>query len=512
MRFSPLQRAALFSIAVLLLTGSTAWAQPPLKLQPVVTTGLTNPIYATPAPGVPNKLFVAERGGAIKIVDLSSSAVTGTFMTLSPAPTTVGERGLLGLAFDPNYVNNGRFYTFSTGPTGSNEGDLLINRYQANISGGNYLNSTTASNTATNLLTLDRPNTSLDNHNGGWIGFKPGTSHLYIGTGDGGGGNDDLQQSQNINSPHGKMLRIDVNGNNAPGGNYGIPAGNPFAGATPGVDEIWSIGLRNPFRNSFDRQTGDLWIGDVGQNAKEEIDFQASNAASLINYGWSFREGTVAGPKAPPGTILGTVVDPVHEYDSGAGSHSITGGYMYRGAIPGLDGTYFYGDYITGQVGSFRYDGATKTDIVDRTAQLDPPGSLSNAFNLASFAEDNNGELYMVLLGAGDIYRIIPELEGDLDSDGFVGQDDLNLILSNWGQTVPPGNVLADYDGSGSVGQDDLNAVLSSWGQGIPPGVEAVPEPSSVLLFGFAGVGLAAFAYSQVGRTAGVLRTARRGI
>jgi autotransporter-associated beta strand protein len=374
-------------------------------LEPIVTAGINTPMFVTSAPGNPNRLFVAERGGTIRIVDLATNTVQAAPFLSIPVSTD-GERGLLGLAFDHDYASNGRFYVNYSAPAGSNVGDQIIARYTANC---DPLTATSADPAEFRLLRLDRPSASTSNHNGGWIGFSPNNAdNLYIAVGDGGGGDDTFNTAQNLNSPHGKILRIDVN-HPAAGLNYGIPVGNPFA-AGGGRAEIWAVGVRNPWRDSFDRQTGDLWIGDVGQSAKEEIDFQPANAPGGLNYGWSFREGDIAGPKPPPNPPP-AVVNPVVALDRSQ-ARSITGGYVYRGALEGLQGHYLFGDFITGRTWTLQYDGSTVTDFVERTGQLDPDGAggFSWANRLASFGEDANGELYMVAIaspgGSGAIYRV----------------------------------------------------------------------------------------------------------
>jgi glucose/arabinose dehydrogenase len=396
----------LVSLLSCLVTGATVkpTVAQVLSLQPIVTSGISNPMFVTAPPGDTNRLFVAERSGTIRIINLANNSVNPTPYLSIPVSTS-GERGLLGLTFDPNFATNGRFYVNYSTPAGADVGDQIIARYQAN---GDPLTATTASPTEFRLLRLDRPSSTTDNHNGGWIGFSPNNvNNLYIAVGDGGGGNDTFNTAQNLNSPHGKVLRIDVN-NPSGGQNYGIPAGNPFAGGG-GLPEIWAVGVRNPWRDSFDRATGDLWIGDVGQSAREEIDFQPAGAPGGLNYGWAFREGDIAGPKAPPVPTPATV-EPVVALNRTL-AQSITGGYVYRGGIASLQGTYFFGDFITGRSWSLNYDGTTVTNFVERTSQLDPDGTgpLTMANQLASFGEDANGELYMVALSRGAIYRIIPE-------------------------------------------------------------------------------------------------------
>jgi glucose/arabinose dehydrogenase len=400
---------ALVSVYGLMTAVSPTATAQSLSVEPIVTSGIVNPMFVTSPPGDPNRLFVAERSGRIRIVDLRTNALAAT-PYLSIPVSTDGERGLLGMAFDPNFASNGRFYVNYSAPGGADVGDQIIARYEAN---GDPMTATTANPTEFRLLRLDRPSATTSNHNGGWIGFSPNNSdNLYIAVGDGGGSNDTFNTAQSLTSLHGKMLRIDVN-NPSGGRNYGIPAGNPFA-TGGGAPEIWSVGLRNPWRDSFDRATGDLWIADVGQGAQEEIDFQPASAPGGLNYGWAFREGSGSGPKAPP-TPTPAVVEPIHVLGRSL-AQSVTGGYVYRGGLESLQGTYIFGDFVTGRTWSLEYDGTTVSGVTERTSQLDPDGTgtFSWANRLASFGEDANGELYMVALttpngGTGAIYRIVPE-------------------------------------------------------------------------------------------------------
>jgi glucose/arabinose dehydrogenase len=406
-------RHARLSLALASVCGLILIAVPPLpaqnlSLQPIVTTDIVNPMFATSPPGDPNRLFVAERNGQIRVVDLRTGTLAPT-PYLSIPVSTDGERGLLGMAFDPNFATNGRFYVNYSAPAGTDVGDQIIARYEAN---GDPMTATTASPTELRVLQIDRPSATTSNHNGGWIGFSPNNpDNLYVAVGDGGGSNDTFNTAQTLTSMHGKMLRIDVN-NPSGGRNYGIPAGNPFA-AGGGAPEIWAVGLRNPWRDSFDRATGDLWMADVGQGAREEIDFQPAGATGGLNYGWAFREGDIAGPKAPP-MPTPAAVEPIHVLVRSEGA-SITGGYVYRGGIASLDGTYIFGDFSTGRTWSLQYDGTTVSGLTERTGQLDPDGagSFTWAGRLASFGEDANGELYMLALttpgGTGAIYRIVAE-------------------------------------------------------------------------------------------------------
>jgi hypothetical protein len=384
-----------------LAMGWTARAQ--MSLRTVIPSGLSQPLFVTAPPGDDNRLFIVEKTGAIRIFNKQTNTLLATPYLNVPANAltpidTSGERGLLGLAFDPDFATNGRFYiNYVRGGTGANLGDIVVARYTAS---GNPMTSNTANTTGEQLLTIEH---SLNNnHNGGWLGFRPGDgSRLYISVGDGGSGNDPPNNAQNVNVLLGKMLRIDVSG--ATG--YTIPAGN-LAGGLP---EIYQYGLRNPWRNSFDRQTGDLYIGDVGQGAMEEIDFHKAGAAGGQNFGWRSKEGTNITGLNGPGPFPG-LTDPIHSYGRSLGA-SITGGYIYRGPVPSLQGLYFYGDYISGRTWTFRYDGTTLSQLTERTALLDPDGGgpLNFSNQLSSWGEDASGNLYMVALGRGAVYQVVPE-------------------------------------------------------------------------------------------------------
>ena len=277
------------------------------------------------------------------------------------------------------------------------------------------------------------------------------------------------------------MLRIDVDGDDFPGDNnrnYAIPPDNPFVGVT-GDDEIWAYGLRNPWRNAFDRLTGDLWITDVGQNAREEVNFQPAGVGGM-NYGWDCKEGTACS------TISGcttsgcncndpTLVDPIHEYNTGLGC-AITGGYVYRGcAIPDLNGSYFYADYCVARIWTFRYDGVNVTDFTERTAELAPGGGMS--INLiASFGEDAYGEIYICDRG-GEIFKIVPDVPGGIVGDDCNnnGIDDACDILAGApdvnGNGIPDEcECIGDLDGDNDIDLQDLSTLLVNFG--IPSGAQ----------------------------------------
>jgi len=358
-----------------------------------INVSLEFPLFltVTPLPG-DTRLFVVEKGGVIKMVNRDPPhTLIGTFLNISNLlPDPLGsEQGLLGLAFDPQYATNRRFYVSYTDANG----DSVIARYLVSLSNANAADPTADRI----LLTVPQPFT---NHNGGMIAFGPLDNLLYIGLGDGGSGGDPDNRAQNKNDLLGKLLRIDVSqGTQAPDPAYAIPPGNPFVGVA-GADEIWSIGLRNPWRYSFDRQTGDLYIADVGQGAREEVNMatSASGGGNGVNYGWKIMEGTscFSAPCDVPGLTL-----PVLEYDHSNGACSITGGYVYRGAVaPALQGTYFYADYCAGFVRSFRLVNGMVTERADWIS-LRPGG------NITSFGEDAAGELYIMTSGGG-LYRIVP--------------------------------------------------------------------------------------------------------
>nr|MDP7290032.1 PQQ-dependent sugar dehydrogenase [Phycisphaerae bacterium] len=331
-----------------------------------VGSGFNRPIFATSPVGDFDRLFVAEQHtGRIRILDPDTGTINATPFLDINSLATGNEQGLLGMAFDPDYATNGFFYVNVTVSGGTTH----IRRYQ--ISANPDIANAASAQT---VMTYSQP---FSNHNGGWLGFGPNDGLLYISSGDGGAGNDPGGRGQDItNNLLGKMLRIDPSGDDFPadaGRNYANPASNPFVGVT-GDDEIWAYGLRNPWRSSFDRVTGDLYIADVGQNAREEVDFQPVASSGGENYGWRLREGTIATPtggvggNAPPGAV-----DPIYEYTHGGGAaqgFSITGGYVYRGPVADIQGHYFFADYVTDRIWSFRYDGVSLTEFTDRTAQF----------------------------------------------------------------------------------------------------------------------------------------------
>ena len=349
-----------------------------------VATGLDFPLYLTTAPGDNNRLFIVEKGGLIRIIK-NGALLETPFLDIRNLVSTGGEQGLLGLAFDPGYVTNGRFYVSYT----DTAGDSRIVRYRVS---GNPDVSQTAPDRV--ILSIDQP---FANHNGGNIVFGP-DSYLYIGMGDGGSGNDPHGNGQDKTDLLGSLLRIDVR----PLGDYIIPGDNPFIINLSARPELWDFGLRNPWRFSFDRQTGDLYIADVGQNNREEVNVAPSSqgGGKGINYGWNIMEGTICTPGVNPDCNKTGLTLPVLDYDHGSGTCSVTGGYVYRGsAIPEIQGAYFYADYCAGWVKSFVYRNGTAMDHKNWKS-LRPGG------NITSFGEDGQGELY-ILTSQGGVYRII---------------------------------------------------------------------------------------------------------
>lgn len=346
-----------------------------------VAAGLAFPLYLT-APADDPRLFVVEKGGRIRIIK-DGGLLAAPFLDLTGQVSTGNEQGLLGLAFPPDYAATGRFVVHYTDPAG----DTRLSGFRASADPD-----LADPGSETVLLAVDQP---YANHNGGQIAFGP-DGHLYLGLGDGGSSNDPAGTGQSLADLLGSLLRLDLAGGSA----YAVPADNPFVGLEGARPEVWSWGLRNPWRFSFDRGTGDLYIADVGQSRWEEIDVAraAEGAGRGLNFGWQRMEGRhcTAGVSCDrEGLTL-----PVLEYGHGEGC-SVTGGYVYRGsAIPALRGHYFYADYCAGWVRSFRLEGGEAVDQAGWPT-LRPGGAIP------SFGEDAAGELYL-LTADGRVLRIVP--------------------------------------------------------------------------------------------------------
>jgi glucose/arabinose dehydrogenase len=347
------------------------------KLQRV-TGGLPQALYVTHAPGEANRLFIVNQDGTIRILQ-RGRLLPGAFLNLRGRISSGGERGLLGLAFHPRYRANGKFYVNYTDRAG-NTRIVEFRRRTRNR----------ARTSGRVLMTIRQP---FSNHNGGHLAFGP-DGFLYIGTGDGGSAGDPLRAAQNVRSLLGKLLRIDVNGRTRTR-RYRIPRTNPFR-ARPGRPEVYSYGLRNPWRFSFDRARGDLWIGDVGQNALEEIDYRPRGRGRGANFGWNAFEGRSRFGGALRGSRH---IPPVAQYSHASGC-SVTGGYVYRGRrVPALRGRYVYGDFCTGRVWTMRA-GPRPGGVRDDTGRLGV--SLSG---LKSFGESGDGTIYVI--ANSRLYRFV---------------------------------------------------------------------------------------------------------
>lgn len=345
-----------------------------------VRGGLGDALYVTAAPGQPNRLFIVQQSGRILIQDHGRLLKT-PFLDISSSISSGGERGLLGLAFHPDYAANGRFYVDFTNPAGDTR---VVEYRRASANRADPASGRT-------LLAIAQP---FPNHNGGSLAFGP-DGDLYIGSGDGGSGGDPNGNGQNTDTLLGKILRIDVNGRTG-GLPYGIPSDNPFASGG-GRPEIYSYGLRNPWRFSFDRARGDIWIGDVGQGDVEEVDYRAKGRARGVNFGWNAFEGRrVFKAGAARGA---TPVPPVAQYTHAVGC-SITGGYVYRGThARALVGRYVWADFCSGKVWSMRA-GPKPGGVREETARLGV--TLSN---VTSFGEGLAGDLYVI--ANGSLYRFV---------------------------------------------------------------------------------------------------------
>lgn len=356
---------------------ATATPEPPSPIPPIaldlVVDGLEQPVYVTHAGDGSNRLFVVERHGKIRVLE-NGVLWEDPFLDIDSLIDSGGqEQGLLSLAFHPRFPDDRRVFVDYT----NNNGDTVVAAYQVSVGLDRV-----EPDTGQILMTIPQP---YGNHNGGQLQFGP-DGYLYIGTGDGGAANDPEGNGQNPASLLGKMLRISVDF----GEPYTVPADNPFIGDSSVRPEVWAIGLRNPWRFSFDRLTGDLYIGDVGQNKFEEIDFEPAGSSGGLNFGWNVMEGVHCFERdscEQAGLTL-----PITEYGRESGC-SVTGGYVYRGqAYPQLNGVYFYADYCTGNIWGLRIGEA-------------PVLVAQSGLNVSSFGEDEAGELYVVNL-QGSVYRL----------------------------------------------------------------------------------------------------------
>jgi glucose/arabinose dehydrogenase len=394
-----------------------------------VATGFDHPLFAGAPPGDTSRMFIVEKTGRIKILDLNTGQVLATpFLDVSGQILIDGERGLLGLAFDPGFANNGLFYVNLI----NSSGDTEIRNYHVSA------NPNVADSASARLIiTINQPDMpAFSNHKGGWLGFGP-DGDLYAALGDGGGGGDPLGSGQNINSLLGKILRLDVHNDGFPGDatkNYAVPSDNPFVGKD-GADEIFAYGLRNPWRDSFDRALGEFYIADVGQDQWEEVDIGQLGA----NYGWNTFEGPVAFPGGGPLTG-GPAVFPIHSYDHSVGK-SITGGYVYRGGGEALQGQYFFADFVLGKLFTLHLEGSSWVRT-ERTSQI-----VTNvgAVNLpSSFGEDARGNLYLVDYLDGDVFRLTPVGASADQADILSGLGGNDMLFGGSGDDSLTGGAGAD--------------------------------------------------------------------
>ena len=381
MKLPPLLAAA----AIGLSCATTASA----RLQKIADN-FKRPVWAGMPKGSSGVLWVMEQAGTIRLLDLKTGKTAEKpFLDIEERVTRQGnEQGLLGLAFAADFRDSGRYYVYYN----DKKDRTVVSRFVSK----NKL--TTDPNSEEILLKFDQP---YRNHNGGWIDFGP-DGMLYIGSGDGGAANDPKNAGQDLGTLLGKILRIDV----SPEKGYKLPADNPFLDQQGVRPEIWAYGLRNPWRCSFDRKTGDLWIGDVGQNHWEEINWMAKGKGAGANYGWRLREGEIATPKnniggsRPDGNV-----EPVYVYHHGQGpleGLSVTGGYVYRGPIQSLQGRYIFADYQLPRIWSFRIEDSKAVDLIDHSTDWKP----EDGFKLiSSFAEDNDGQLSVISL-SGELFII----------------------------------------------------------------------------------------------------------
>lgn len=357
-----------------------------------VAKGFERPLWVGVAKGFAGKLWVVEQAGQIWIIDeKTGEREKQPFLDIrSIVSRQANEEGLLGLAFSPDFQKSGRFYVNFT----DKEAQTQIVRYTSED------RQTTSPSTAEVILKYP---SEFNNHNGGWLGFGP-DNMLYIANGDGGSSNDPNRHGQALDSYLAKILRIDV----SPKVGYKVPADNPFLSNKSAKPEIWAYGVRNPWRCSFDRETGDFWMGDVGQNHMEEINFIEKGKAAGANYGWRLREGEIETPKNEVGgPAPENAIEPVYTYKHGGGDRegrSVTGGYVYRGPIKELQGRYIFADYQNPRIWSFELKRGKPTGFKDHTKDLQPKDGRINL--ISSFAEDLEGNLF-IIDHTGPIYRIV---------------------------------------------------------------------------------------------------------
>lgn len=399
-----------FSLLASLTLSSVLAAQIPADLElSSLGISLSSPLALRHADDGSGRVFIAERDGRVRIYHPDTGLLADPFLDIFTAVDIFFEGGLLGLAFHPDYAQNGFFYvSYTRTGTGGNPLETVVDRYS--VSAGDPDDANEGSRVE--IFTLDQP---AGNHNGGDLHFGL-DGFLYLGLGDGGSSSGTSQNNSNL---LGAMLRIDPCDTPSCPQPYVVPPTNPFVGV-PGLDEIWSSGLRNPYRFSFDRETGDMLIADVGEQSREEVSFQAASSAGGENYGWNCREGNIPGP----GQCSGTFVEPVMTYDHDDGDCSIIGGYRYRGCIEGLRSTYVFADLCTAKIFFGTEDSPGNWSFSEWTDLSD---------SVLGFGEDEAGELYVLLSGSAHRFESASDcLAAILFADGFESGD-----TAAWSATSP---------------------------------------------------------------------------
>jgi glucose/arabinose dehydrogenase len=476
--------------------------------------GFSQPLFVTSTPTDSSVLYVVEKGGRIKTVDADTGQSLGTFLDLSTSVSTNSERGLLGLAFAPDYDTSGEFYVHYTNTSGTS----VVARHQRS---GTPL---VADPNGQVVLQVGQPQS---NHNGGWIGFSPTDGdNLYVSIGDGGGGDDNepghtlgIGNGQDPSNRLGALLRVDVGGTDF-NRTFTVPSDNPFVNDPNRDDTIAAFGLRNGFRASFDRDTGDFYVGDVGQNRREEINLMPDGQLGY-NFGWRLREGYIATPTGNVGGPKPTGnIDPIFDYahneesadlgTPGTGERpilgrSVTGGYVYRGDDlgPNLFGQYIFGDFVSGRVFALDLAGTEALDTAadfnnledldltfeDITGLVFPGGAPQ--FQLSSFGEDADGELYVTTFD-GNLTRLdFDTLAGDATYDLVVDLEDFTVLRNNFGRDDDVRFQDADFDANGVVDLADFTILRNNFGTSADVAVldawyaTVVPEPMAAVV-GFA--------------------------
>jgi len=479
-------RALLSAFVSFALTGTALVAAAPASaaVEPVlVASGLSAPLRVTAPAGDFARFFVVQQGGRIRVVK-DGVLLGGSFLDLSGRVAAGGERGLLGLAFHPDYRRNGRFFVNYT----DTFGDTVVSEFRVS-------SDPDLANAASERVLL-RQAQPYSNHNGGHLAFSPLDGTLYVGLGDGGSGGDPQNRAQNDGTWLGKMLRIDVDAKD-PGKEYAVPPDNPFAGRATPLPEIWAKGLRNPWRYSFDGTNGDLWIGDVGQGSWEEVDWQPGSSAGGENYGWRRMEGAHCYDPAS-GCQTGSLVLPILEYSHASSPPrcSVTGGVVARGpSVPEIAGRYLFADYCSGELLSVRRLGSGATDPRNHRAEWVPSGGRTIG-SVTDLGEDARGDVYVTDAADGEVFRLSTTTPSAnrlvpivLDAPGKHGaRFSTELVVANRGArtatiraTYTPAALFGDA-GAGTVSEligrgeqkswPDALAWLRSKGLGIPDSAE----------------------------------------